>query len=133
MLPLLSLLLACGSGGPSADASAGECLGTPDARVAVDTGGFTPDPTVGARIDGDTLVLEYDQMSANCCPSPAAEVEIEGSTLTVDLRDVVHGDPCDCMCVIDFEVRVDDLDPGDWTVDALFNGARVGTLSVTMP
>lgn len=148
MLRLVLLLVACPpedepSGDPTASATAGECEGTPAARTAPDalaedglsqdTAGVEPHPGVSATVGEGVLVLDYLDMTANCCPSPGADLAFAEATLTVDLWDVTDQDPCDCICVTDFQVRVEDLASGPLTVIARFNSSVIGSMEVEIP
>ncbi|MCK6505306.1 hypothetical protein L6R53_18215 [Myxococcota bacterium] len=133
-LSLALLLFACPldlSPKPSGTADFGECQGTPgsSSRVPASTEGepTEEEPEVLFDAADGVLVLDYLAMDANCCPSPRVDVETAAGSVSVDLVDVAFDDPCDCMCTTDFQVEVVDLEPGTWTVSALFNGALVAT------
>ena len=139
LLLLLPLFAACSEEqrlSRSAEVVTGECSGSafrsdgPDGAFA-DTG-TAAEPGVEAEVVEGSLVLHYVDMAANCCPSPGASIELTDTTVRVDLSDVTSDEACDCMCVTDFDVTVPDLDPGAWTVEALFNGSLVATLDATI-
>jgi hypothetical protein len=72
-------------------------------------------------------------MAANCCPSPAATFETDGSTVRLDLVDVSDEISCDCSCVTDFVVTSEPLAAGDYTVEVEYNGEAQGTFPLTLP
>lgn len=131
---MILLFLACNLGSTSARVSTGECEGSPyDTLSRQPVAGDVSDDlttsgsgTVDIHVEDGVLVLDYLDMTANCCPSPEATVEIGEGQVAVDLVDVTDNRPCDCVCITDFEVEVRDLAPGAWQVEALFNGALVG-------
>lgn len=128
-----------GGGADPGDLSAsalqvGECQDTPDRRgPSVDTAGWEPTPTATAAVDGDDVVVHLDEVYANCCPSPGATATYEDGTIVVQFHDVTTEDPCDCMCVFDFDVRLDDVPSGHWTVEVYDDGEYLDTTDVTVP
>lgn len=118
-------------GGTSGDlvATAGECEGSPyEKSLTDDTAGS--ETVIWAEADGATIVLHLDDLVANCCPSPGADLARDGFALTVDFHDVTDGTPCDCVCVTDFRVEIPDNEPGSYTLDVLFNGSALGAATV---
>lgn len=125
-----------GSGDLAASAvEVGECQGTPDRRgPSVDTAGWEPSPSVSATVEGADVVLHLDEIFANCCPSPGASATYgEDGTIDVQFHDVTTEDPCDCMCVFDFDVRLEDVPSGHWTVEVYDDGEYVGQADVDVP
>jgi hypothetical protein len=130
---LATLLAAgCQSMGSGAEILAGSCEGSPYEKD-MDTGGGEPETTFGASADGDDIVIAIDNLDANCCPSPGADIAISGTDIAVDFHDVTGDEACNCMCVMDFEIRIPDLGPGDYTIDLDYNGEDLDTLEVSVP
>lgn len=132
-----SLLLACGdASSPAARITTGECEGSPygeTTRLASDADTGDPaSPAVAITAEEGVLVLDYQDMTANCCPSPGVQRAVEGGRVTVDLRDVTAETACGCVCITDFRVEVPDLEPGAYEVRALFNGEEVGAGEVVL-
>lgn len=132
-LPLALLLFACPleiEARLQGAVETGECendVGS-TSRVAESDQAATPaEPEVLIGLEGEVLVIDYLDMDANCCPSPQVKVEETASTLVVNLEDVAFDDPCDCTCVTDFRVTVEDVDPGVWTVTASYRGEPMAT------
>jgi len=111
----------------------GECKNDQAARSSLDdTGGEEVGATVRAEVTGRHVVVLLEDLLANCCPSPAAEVEVTGSDIRVDFEDVT-GTACRCMCVMDFRVEIGELDPGTYQIQVHHDGALVGEVEVTVP
>ena len=91
------------------------------------------EPDIWAEADGVDIVLHLDDLDANCCPSPGADLVIDGSDIAVSFEDVTSDEACGCMCITDFEVRIPDVGPGDYTLDVDFNGSDLATVEVTVP
>ncbi len=122
----------CGLVGPSAEITAGSCEGSPYEKD-MDTGSSEPETTFGATADGDDIVIAIDNLTANCCPSPGADIVIDGANIAVDFQDVTSDEACNCMCVMDFEIVVPGVGPGSYTIDLDYNGGDLDTLEVTVP
>ncbi len=120
-----------GGEGPSSGAFTiitGDCEGDGYGKD-MDTG--SPDPTaVWAEADGRDAVLHLDNLLANCCPSADATVTIDGTDILVEFEDVTTEDPCDCMCVTDFLITIEDLDPGAYTIEVDYDGSIIGDAEV---
>ena len=134
LLAFASTLLAVGCGvvAPSAEIFTGSCEGSPYAKD-FDTGGVDLETAIWAEADGDDVVLHLDNLDANCCPSAGADIAVDGFSVEVDFEDVTAEDACGCMCVMDFEVRIPELGPGDYSIDVDYNGADLETVEVTVP
>jgi type 1 fimbria pilin len=115
-----------------AEVQAGSCEGDAYGKD-MDTGGAEIETTFGATADGDDIVIEIDDLDANCCPSPGADITTSGFDIQVDFQDVTADEACGCMCVMDFEIRIPDVLPGDYTIDLDYNGTFVASLEVTVP
>lgn len=133
-LPLLTVF-ACGVGAPSGPTTTATALGECKTATAgppyVDSG-YVSAFSMSAEADGADVLLHLVDVDANCCPSPGATSSIDGSTITVEFQDVTDGDPCDCMCVYDFDVRIADVGSGDWTLDVWVNGESKGSLDLSI-
>jgi hypothetical protein len=129
----LALTTGCEQGTESSGFSgytvdAGECEGT-NYDKEYDTA--APEPMeVSAEVDGQDVLLHLDNLDANCCPSPDAVITLDGFDMLVEFDDVTSGDPCDCMCVTDFLVTIEDLDAGSYSIDVDYNGGIIATVEV---
>ncbi|MBW2255897.1 MAG: hypothetical protein JRI25_15040 [Deltaproteobacteria bacterium] len=136
-----SLLAACfeptESTGLSADVVDGECLVSAydrsDAPYLDDTAEPADDPSVSAEVDGSDILVYLHAIDANCCPSPAADVTLAGSDITVDFVDVTNDDVCDCECISDFTVEIGSVDPGTYDITVLYYGSVLGEVEVYVP
>ncbi|MBW2255399.1 MAG: hypothetical protein JRI25_12490 [Deltaproteobacteria bacterium] len=132
-----SLLAACfestGSG-LSADVLDAECLGSAyersDATYLDDTAEPVDDSSVSAEVDGSDILVYLHAIEANCCPSPAADVTLAGSEITVDFMDVTNDEMCDCECISDFTVQIASVDPGAYGITVLYYGSVLGEVEV---
>ena len=106
----------------------GECEGSAYDKD-MDTG--ATDPTaIWAEADGRDVILHLDNLDANCCPSADAVITMDGSDILVEFDDVTTEDPCDCICVMDFEITIEDLDPGTYTIEVDYDGGIIGDAEV---
>ncbi len=113
---------------PDVVVEAFECEGSAYGK-SMDTA--SPEPTeVWAEVDGADIVMHLDNLDANCCPSPDADVNISGSDITVLFEDVTDNNPCDCTCITDFTVTIESVDQGSYTVDVQYNSSSIGTVDV---
>ncbi len=123
---------ACGLAGFRAEVTAGSCEGDAYGKdMSVDTGlpeGVEPD--VWAEADGDDILLHLDDLEANCCPSPGADLTLSGTEIQVDFEDVTADEACSCMCITDFELRIPDVGAGSYTLDVDYNGSDLATVEV---
>ena len=135
-LPLAALLAlpACFEGnntGPAFGAFAiatGECEGSVYGK---DMDTATPEPTeIWAEADGRDVILHLDNLDANCCPSADATITFTDLDILVEFEDVTSGDPCDCSCIIDFVITIEDLDAGTYSIDVDYHGAIIGSTDV---
>lgn len=110
----------------------GECEGSAYDKD-MDTGGAELETTFSAAADGDDIVIQIDNLDANCCPSPGADITIDGVDIAVDFQDVTADEACGCMCVMDFEIVIPGVGPGSYTIDLDYNGQDLDTLEVTVP
>jgi hypothetical protein len=117
--------------GSDVDITAGECEGSPYGKD-MDTGGPV-EPEVWAEADGADILLHLDDLTANCCPSPGADIAISGSDISVDFHDVTGDEACNCICVMDFQVRIPDPGSGDYTIDVDHNGVDLDVVEVRVP
>jgi hypothetical protein len=63
----------------------------------------------------DTLVLRHINASFNCCPGDiSAEIDFNGSQITIDENELEQG--CRCQCLFDLEYEVVNLVPGVYTL-----------------
>ncbi len=122
----------CEAIGSGAEVFAGSCEGDSYAKD-MDTGAADLETTFGATADGDDIIITIDNLDANCCPSPGADVTFSGSDIAVDFHDVTGDDACLCMCVTDFEIVIPDVGPGDYTIDLDHDGTDLDILEVTVP
>jgi len=136
----VSLLAACfestGSTGLSADVLDAECMGSAYERSALyldDTAEPADDPVVSAEVVGADILLYLNGITANCCPSPNAEVTLEGSEITVDFVDVTNNEMCDCECISNFTVEIASVDPGAYDITVYYYGSVLGEAAVEVP
>ena len=122
----------CESLDPGAEVTAGSCEGSAYDKD-MDTGGAELETTFSAAADGDDIVIQIDNLDANCCPSPGADITIDGVDIAVDFQDVTADEACGCMCVMDFEIVIPGVGPGSYTIDLDYNGQDLDTLEVTVP
>jgi hypothetical protein len=122
-------IVAPGSG--VVDITTGECEGSPYEKD-MDTGA-PAGPDVWAEAVGVDIVLHLDDLTANCCPSPGAEISISGTDIHVDFQDVTSDEACNCICVMDFALRIPDPGAGEYTLDVDHNGQDLATVEVSVP
>ena len=128
------LAAGCGLTVFTADVTAGSCEGDAYGKdMSFDTGFESPETTFGTTVDGSDIVIEIDDVAANCCPSPGADITTSGTGIHVDFQDVTADEACGCTCVMDFEIRIPDVGPGDYTIDLDYNGEDLTTLEVSVP
>ena len=107
---------------------AGECEGN---GYGKDMDTAEPEPTeIWAEADGRDVILHLDNLQANCCPSADAVITLDGADILVEFDDVTTGDPCDCECIIDFVITIEDLDAGTFTIEVDYNGTSLGSTDV---
>ena len=111
--------------------TAGECEGDAYAK-SMDTGGVEP-MEIWAEADAAGIMLHLDNLAANCCPSPGAQVNVEGFEIVVAFDDVTAADECGCMCITDFTVEIGANQPGEYTIDVDYDGAYLGSTTVELP
>ncbi|MBN1337638.1 MAG: hypothetical protein JXB39_16925 [Deltaproteobacteria bacterium] len=132
---LLPLAAACSSEiiGGSADVTAGECEGSPyDRALDLDTG--EKEPVVWAEADGPTIQLHLDDLVANCCPEPEADVTRDGFALEVAFDDLVEGEyGCDCICYMDFLVEIEGNDAGTYTIAVDYHEETFEGIEIVVP
>jgi hypothetical protein len=119
--------------GPATGATsvvAGDCEGNAYEKD-MDTGTVEPFELT-ATADGRDVVLYLDNLEANCCPSPDATYTADGESLLVLFEDVTGADACDCECIMDFEVTLEDVPPADYTLEVEYRGAIIGSAEVTV-
>jgi len=134
----VSLLAACfePAGSLSADVVEAECIGSPYERSALfldDTAEPEDDPVVTAEVDGSDILVYLNAITANCCPSPAADVAVAGSDITVDFEDVTNNEMCDCECITNFTVEIASVDPGTYDITVNYHGSVLGEVQVEVP
>jgi len=122
----------CDGIGGGAEVFAGSCEGDAYGKD-MDTGSDVLEATYDVSADGDVIVIDLGNVEANCCPSPGADVSFDGNDVAVDFHDVTADEACNCMCVIDFEIRIPDVDPGDYTIELTHDGEGSVILEVTVP
>jgi hypothetical protein len=132
---LLGSLVACEEAveniGPATGATwveAGECEGSAYDKD-LDTG--TADPfELRVEVDHWDVTVYLDNLEANCCPSPDASYTADGDSLLVVFEDVTTGDPCDCECIMDFEITLEDVPPASYTLEVEYRGGIIGSAEV---
>ncbi|UCD95568.1 MAG: hypothetical protein JSU69_05825, partial [Candidatus Zixiibacteriota bacterium] len=62
----------------------------------------------------NTLFLTHVNAGFNCCTDPAANIVIEGNVITITESE--SGEHCDCLCLIDLELKITDLPPGEYVI-----------------
>ena len=123
------VLSACGpvntgeSFGGSEVLEPGECEGSPYERA-------DSTASVWAEVDGSTILVHLDDLTANCCPSPDADITLEDDLFTVDFFDVTDDDMCDCECIMDFTVAIDEVSVGTYDIDVFYYGTLLDELTV---
>ena len=106
---------------------AGDCEG--DAYDEFMMGAEDPSPLT-VDVDGSNLLVHLEDIDANCCPSPGADIDVSEGLIEIQFEDVTADDACGCMCVTDFDIEVEDVDPGSYTVDVYFNGSYLDSVEV---
>ncbi len=103
----------------------GECEGSPEEMDA--------DGGLSATAAGSTVTVAFGDVDANCCPSPSAVIERGVQTLSVALStsDGSEGE-CDCWCIQDFTVPVENVAAGTWTVYGSVDGSEFGEAAVVV-
>ena len=128
----LAFISGCEGVAGDAIVEAGSCEGD-TVEKDMDTGFEELETTFGVSVDGADIVIAIDNIDANCCPSPGADVTFSDADIHVDFQDVTGDDGCLCTCTTDFEIRIPDVDPGDYTIDLDYNGDDLDTLEITVP
>lgn len=116
------LLTACGE-----QASESNPIETPHGRVISTTGCTSfqnPADAAGAaqscvqyRYDANRRVLELTHENAgfNCCPDDiGADISVRGGLIVISEWE--RNAPCDCNCLYDIEMVIEDLQPGAYTL-----------------
>ncbi len=129
----ICLTTACETGGENPAFGAyhvvtGDCEGDTYAKD-MDTGAADP-MEIWAEADGRDLVLHLDNLDANCCPSADAVITFDGTDILVEFDDVTTEDPCDCTCIMDFEITIEDLDAGSYSIEVDYHGSIIGEAEV---
>ncbi len=130
----LALTTGCDEGGENPNfgavaVDAGDCEGSSFDKD-MDTGSTDP-VSISAEASGRDVLLYLNNLDANCCPSPDAVVTLDGFDMLVEFDDETNVDEsCDCMCVMDFTVTIEDLDPGTYTIEVDHDGAIIGDTEV---
>ncbi len=114
-----------------APVTAGDCEGDAYAK-SMDTGDADA-MEIWAEADATGIILHLDNLSANCCPSPEAEVVISGSEIDVAFEDVTGEDACLCTCITDFTVEIAADEPGEYAIDVDYHGEYLGSTTVEVP
>jgi len=108
---------------------AGECESSGLGKD-MDTGSADP-VAVYAEADGRDVILHLDNINANCCPSPDAVITFDGTDMLVEFDDESNVDEsCDCTCIMDFTITIEDLDPGSYSIEVDHDGAIIGDTEV---
>jgi hypothetical protein len=126
----------CGVISSKAEVLAGACEGSPYGKdMSADTGdtGFEYETSFAVSLDGDDVIVAINDIDANCCPSPGADIAFAGDEILVDFQDITADEACGCMCVMDFEIRIPDVPPGSYTIDLDYNGEDLTTLEIEVP
>jgi hypothetical protein len=120
--------------GPSVfDVIAGDCEGEPGGGgEGGGNAGTAVASVLDVEVDGSDLMVHLNDMVANCCPSPGADVTVAGDVVEVEVEDVTADEACGCSCVMDFDVEVVDLEAGDYTVDVFYNGSFFDTAEISI-
>ena len=136
----LSLLAACfetTGTGLSAEVADAQCLGSAYERSeapTLDTAEPEEDSSVSAEVQGSDILVYLHAIEANCCPTPGADVTLEGSDITVDFVDVTNEmEVCDCECVSDFTVQIPSVDPGTYGITVYYYGSVLGQIEIDVP
>jgi len=108
----------------------GECEGSAYDKD-MDTGSTEP-TEVWAEADGRDVLLHLDNLNVNCCPSPDAAVTHDGTDILVEFEDVTSDTACDCTCVMDFTITIEDLDAGTYSIEVDHNGSDLDTVEVVV-
>ena len=125
-------------GGPGVgDVSAGECEGD---GFEIMAGGAQDADAIDAeaasavdlQVSGTSILLHFEDLVANCCPSPGADIDLDGDLIEIDFYDVTADEACGCTCIIDFDLEVVDVAPGDYTVDVYHEGSYLDSFEITI-
>ena len=79
------------------------------------------------------IIVHLNEVDANCCPSPAADVDVVGTEVAIDFSSVTTDELCNCMCITDFTVEVGPVESGSYHVSVDYDGAFLGDIGVTVP
>jgi hypothetical protein len=107
---------------------AGDCEGNAYAKD-MDTGAADP-MDIWAEADGRDILLHLDNLTANCCPSADATINYDGFDILVEFEDVTNDEMCDCECVMDFLITMEDLTPGTYSIEVDYRGGIIGDAEV---
>ena len=124
--------------GPTvADASAGDCEGDGFEIMAggeqdADEADAEAASTVDLQVSGTSLLLHFEDLVANCCPSPGADVDVIGDLIEIDFSDVTSDEACGCTCIMDFDLEIVDVVEGDYTVDVYHDGTFLDSFEISV-
>ncbi|MCK4943174.1 MAG: hypothetical protein KAS65_06345 [Candidatus Aminicenantes bacterium] len=75
--------------------------------------------------DGQTLILKHVNAGFNCCPGEIlADIDIVGNLITITENEQEAG--CFCLCLFDLDFRIENLDPGEYTICIIEPYVQVG-------
>lgn len=113
--------LSCGSDETTGAGSAGPvgelmsvtgCKGLSAAKTA-DT--VPPDKDlIEYYYNGNSLFLKHVNAGFNCCSDAYADIAVVGDVITIDEKE--GGMFCYCLCLIDLDFRIRNLEPGLYTI-----------------
>ncbi len=75
--------------------------------------------------DGQTLILKHVNAGFNCCPGEIlADIDIVGNLITITENEQEAG--CFCLCLFDLDFKIENLEPGGYTICILEPYVQVG-------
>lgn len=150
LIAAFSMLVGCGTEGTKAESSGpsgsgsgadpstvelgevevGSCLGSPygPPPPSDDTSSdYEANPRLETSVDGSTVTLILRDSTVNCCPSPSATVSASGTTYSVAVVSVSLESACGCECIRDLTVALSSVPEGTWTMGVTLDGEAFGT------
>lgn len=71
--------------------------------------------SIYATVEGSTIDVFHDGATYNCCPTFGYTVDQIGDRIIV--REVEVEGLCDCICCMDLSVAIEDVAPGEYTIE----------------
>jgi len=70
------------------------------------------------QYDGESvLLIKHINSGFNCCPDDImADVTIQDNLITIEEEESLEGGGCWCLCLFDVDMRINNLEPGEYTI-----------------